>query len=64
MDLDTNATCSAWIRNISQLSRRKNVPNTIYNAHGWLIKQKHIAVLYDEQERVCWMTLSIFALPS
>ena len=43
---------------------RKNVPNAIYNAHGWLMKYKYIAAQYDEQERVCWMTFTIFALLS
>jgi len=28
------------------------------------MKQKHIAAQYDEQERVCWMTFTIFALSS
>jgi len=50
-------------RNYDVTECRKNVPNAVHNACGWLIKYKHIAALYDEQERVCWMTLSIFALP-
>jgi len=28
------------------------------------MKQKHAVVHYDEQERVCWMRFTIFALPS
>jgi len=51
-------------RNYHVTECRRNVPNAIYNARGWLIKQKHIAAQCDEQERVCWMTFTIFALPS
>jgi len=43
---------------------RNNVPNKIYKTDVWLMKSKHIATHYNnEQERVCWMTFTNLALP-
>jgi len=45
----------------------KYLSNAIYIVPGWLMKQKYIAAAsqyINKQVRVCWMTFTIFTLPS